>query len=67
MVSTAHPDTSPAPASLVAHADWSIDPRKRWVAVARRTGVVSNLIADIETKMARGAQSQGARELAAAF
>ena len=35
--------------------------------VARRTGVVSNLIADIETKMARGAQSQGARELAAAF
>lgn len=25
-------------ASLVAHADWSIDPRKRWVAVARRGG-----------------------------
>ena len=35
--------------------------------VARRTGVVANLIADIEAKMARGAQSQGARELAAAF
>ena len=35
--------------------------------VARRTGVVANLIADIETKMARGAQSQGSRELAAAF
>jgi hypothetical protein len=31
-------DTSPVPASLVAHADWSIDPRKRWVAVARRAG-----------------------------
>src|SRR5215475_5573380 len=35
--------------------------------VARRTGIVSNLIADIDAKMARGAQSQGARELAAAF
>jgi len=35
--------------------------------VARRTGVVANLIADIDAKMARGAQSQGARELAAAF
>jgi len=35
--------------------------------VARRTGVVSNLVADIEAKMTRGAQSQGARELAAAF
>jgi hypothetical protein len=29
---------APAPVSLVAHADWSIDPRKRWVAVARRAG-----------------------------
>ena len=35
--------------------------------VARRTGVVANLIADIESKMNRGAQAQGARELAAAF
>ena len=35
--------------------------------VARRTGVVANLIADIESKMSRGAQSQGARDLAAAF
>lgn len=35
--------------------------------VARRTGVVANLIADIEGKMQRGAQAQGARELAAAF
>ena len=31
-----HHATRPVPASLVAHADWSIDPRKRWVAVARR-------------------------------
>ena len=35
--------------------------------VARRTGVVANLIADIESKMGRGAQAQGARDLATAF
>ena len=35
--------------------------------VARRTGVVAGLIADIENKMMRGAQAPGARELAAAF
>jgi len=35
--------------------------------VARRTGVVANLIADIESKMQRGAQSPGAREMATAF
>ncbi len=35
--------------------------------VARRTGVVARLIADIEGKMARGAQSSGAKDLAAAF
>ena len=35
--------------------------------VARRTGVVANLIADIEAKMGQGAQAQGSRELAAAF
>jgi hypothetical protein len=35
--------------------------------VARRTGVVANLIADIEGKMSHGAQAQGARELASAF
>jgi hypothetical protein len=35
--------------------------------VARRTGVVGNLIADIEAKMGQGAQAQGSRELAAAF
>ena len=38
MGSTAHHATPGASASLVAHADWSIDARKRWVAVARRTG-----------------------------
>jgi len=35
--------------------------------VARRTGVVANLIADIETKMKHAVQAQGARDLAAAF
>jgi hypothetical protein len=35
--------------------------------VARRTGVVANLIADVEGKMQRGAQAQGARDLAASF
>ncbi len=35
--------------------------------VARRTGVVANLIADIENKMTHAAQAQGARELAAGF
>jgi len=32
-----HAATS-VPASLAAHADWSVDPRKRWVAVACRAG-----------------------------
>ena len=35
--------------------------------VARRTGVVAALIADIESKMRSAAQSQGARDLATAF
>lgn len=35
--------------------------------VARRTGTVAGLIADMERQMARGAQSPGAKELAAAF
>jgi len=35
--------------------------------VARRTGVVANLIADIEGKMNHGAQAQGSRDMAAAF
>jgi hypothetical protein len=32
-------------ATIVAHADWSVDPRKRWVAVARRDGSVWRLAA----------------------
>ncbi|MBI3702878.1 MAG: hypothetical protein HY244_03265 [Rhizobiales bacterium] len=35
--------------------------------VARRTGVVAGLIADIENKMLRAAQAPGAKDLAAAF
>ena len=35
--------------------------------VARRTGVVAGLIADIEGKMTKAAQAPGAHELAAAF
>ena len=35
--------------------------------VARRTGVVANLLAEIEGKMMRAAQSPGAKDLAAAF
>jgi len=35
--------------------------------VARRTGVVAKLIADMENQMARGAQAPGAKELTAAF
>ncbi len=35
--------------------------------VARRTGTVANLVADIEKQMIRGAQAPGARDLAAAF
>ena len=35
--------------------------------VARRTGVVAGLIADIEGKMLRAAQAPGAKDLAAAF
>jgi hypothetical protein len=35
--------------------------------IARRTAVVANLVADIEGKMQRGAQAQGARDLANAF
>jgi hypothetical protein len=32
-------------ATIVAHADWSVDPRKRWVAVARRDGGIWRLAA----------------------
>lgn len=30
------PDSTQHTATIAAHADWSVDPRKRWVAVARR-------------------------------
>ena len=37
----------PHSATIVAHADWSVDPRKRWIAVARRDGDVWRLAAPI--------------------
>jgi hypothetical protein len=36
-----------AVAEIVAHADWSIDPRKRWVAIARRDADVWRLAAPV--------------------
>lgn len=44
--------------SLAAHADWSIDPRKRWLTVARRTTVgwtlaAPRLVGDVSTLLAR--------------
>jgi hypothetical protein len=43
---------------LAAHADWSIDPRKRWMTVARRSGIGWSLTAprpvgDVSTLLAR--------------
>jgi hypothetical protein len=35
--------------------------------VARRTGVVANLFADVESKMAKSSQAPGAKDLASAF
>jgi len=35
--------------------------------VARRTATVAGLIADMEARMARGAQAPGAKDLAAVF
>jgi hypothetical protein len=57
---------------LAAHADWSIDPRKRWITVARRTttgwtltaprpvGAVSTLLARLTEEAAGGAVALGA-------
>ena len=44
--------------SLAAHADWSIDPRKRWITVARRTAVgwrlsAPRLVGEVSTLLAR--------------
>ena len=35
------------PATIVAHADWSVDPRKRWVAIARREAGIWHLAAPV--------------------
>jgi hypothetical protein len=47
------------------HADWSVDPRKRWMAVARRTGACWHLsapvpVGDVATLLARLRQTDGA-------
>ena len=41
-----------------AHADWSVDPRKRWITVARRkthgwTVAAPQLVGDVSTLLAR--------------
>ncbi len=48
----------PDPPNLVAHADWSVDPRKRWITVARRAGfgwalTAPRLVGDVGTLLAR--------------
>jgi len=60
-----------SPAALAAHADWSIDPRKRWVAVAHRhekgwrldaprpVGDVSTFLARLRDEAAGGAVALG--------
>ncbi len=45
-------------ATIVAHADWSVDPRKRWIAVARREGdgwllAAPSLVGEVGTLLAR--------------
>ena len=35
------------PATIAAHADWSVDPRKRWVAIARREAGIWHLAAPV--------------------
>jgi len=44
--------------SLAAHADWSVDPRKRWITVARRTGAgwsltAPRLVGEVSTLLTR--------------
>jgi hypothetical protein len=48
----------PHPATIAAHADWSVDPRKRWVAIARRDNgmwplAVPEPVGDVTTFLAR--------------
>jgi hypothetical protein len=45
-------------ATIVAHADWSVDPRKRWIAVARREGdawrlATPSMVGDVGTLLTR--------------
>jgi hypothetical protein len=59
-------------ASLAAHADWSIDPRKQWITIATKTttgwtmaaprlvGVVANLLPDLIAQADGGAVALGA-------
>jgi hypothetical protein len=54
------PDTQAADtqAALAAHADWSVDPRKRWVTIARRAGggwtlAAPQLVGDVDTFLSR--------------
>lgn len=67
----AQPTPSPHPASLAAHADWSVDPRKRWMTLARRglrgwrigapqpVGQVETLFARLRVAAAGGAVALG--------
>jgi hypothetical protein len=50
--------------SLVAHADWSVDPRKRWITVARQTAMGWTLsaprpVGDVSTLLSRLAEEAG--------
>jgi hypothetical protein len=56
--SASHGQHTTPGASIAAHADWSVDPRKRWVAIARRDEGVWRLAApvpvgDVATFLAR--------------
>lgn len=51
-------------ADLAAHADWSVDPRKRWITVARRNGAgwtlaAPRLVGDVSTLLARLIEEAG--------
>ena len=53
-------------AGLAAHADWSVDPRKRWVAVAHRTDAGWRLDADnLRTLVSQQCCAERARDIAA--
>jgi hypothetical protein len=55
--------------SLAAHADWSVDPRKRWITVARRTTAgwalaAPRLVGDVTTLLARLREEAGGGSVA---